>query len=194
MLVRAPYSSGKTSLAQLLQRQLKRSGQEAYIISLATANGESWSAFWFHRMRKSWAEIVASSEQVYIIIDEVQIAYREQCGVYQELWKTMKDLSNSNPRVRFICFGAYGSPAGMLPTPIEFHLTVPFAQLLYTEQEFTDLCERFQLQRFKIDLPSANYLFHITNGYPGIIGWILVKAHDFFKNRIGNFAFPQSCN
>jgi len=187
VLVRAPYSSGKTSLAQLLHRRLGKNNK-AYIISLSKANGESWNAYWLREIGIDWAEIATSRQLVYVIIDEVQVSYRSECGAH-DLWSIIKDLANSNPQVRFICFGAYGTPLGMLPTPIEFQFTISFGQqsagmpgMVYTQKEFVDLCTRFAQAGFAIDLKSANFLYYITNGYPGIIGWILLQAYNNFKN------------
>lgn len=187
MLVRAPYSSGKTSLAQLIHYSLK---PKAYIISLVGANGYSWEAFWKKEMRVDWETIAAIKVVVYIIIDEVQISYHKDSKVYS-LWDAIKTLANSNPLVKFICFGAYGTPAGMISTPIEFPVTITFTRsgdtpgMAYTNEDFAGLCAKFGSSAFTIDAKAANYLYYMTNGYPGIIGWILVQASTHFKNKRG---------
>jgi len=90
LLVCAPFASGKTSLAQLLQQYL-RAHKTAYVITLARADVSSWSDCWLQQTGTPWNTIIYSTEPMYVIIDEVQISYPETSKTYN-LWKDIKGL------------------------------------------------------------------------------------------------------
>lgn len=90
LLVRAPFASGKTSLAQLLQRYL-RAEHAAYVVSLADGDVPSWSECWFQQTGTPWKVIKSSAKLVYVIIDEVQDSYPET-SMTHGLWKDIKGL------------------------------------------------------------------------------------------------------
>ncbi len=90
LLVRAPFASGKTSLAQLLHKHL-RANKKAFVVTLATAGITSWTDCWAQQTRTQWSLIKSSTEPVYVIIDEVQESYHETSKTY-DLWRDIKGL------------------------------------------------------------------------------------------------------
>lgn len=86
--------------------------------------------------------------------------------------------------MRFICIGSYGDLKLASITPVEFPVVVALYPhkgnpgLAYTHQEFQDLLKEFVKKvSVKIDDRSANYMFYVTGGHPGVIGAILKIVH-----------------
>jgi hypothetical protein len=77
------------------------------------------------------------------------------------------------------------------PTRCNYPLTFPPAAivslrahngtpgLVYTTDEFGLLCKAFvEYCRIPIDDRSANYIFHMTDGHPGLSGFILRSVYE----------------
>lgn len=91
LLIRAPFASGKTSLAQLLHKHLRANKKNTFVVTLATAGITSWSDCWAQQTGTQWSLIKSSTEPMYVIIDEAQESYHEASKTY-ELWKDIKGL------------------------------------------------------------------------------------------------------
>lgn len=106
VLVRGPYCSGKTSIAQLLAHRLLRDNQTAYIVTLLYSG--NWETCWFTQTKVPWSTIMASSSPVFVIINEVQHSYAQDSPVH-DLWKSLKLSTQKAERnnVHYICIGAY---------------------------------------------------------------------------------------
>jgi len=187
LLVRGPFASGKTALAQLIHHHLCQDKKTAYIVTLAGDNIFSWTECWFKQTGVLW-EAISNSEPVYVIIDEVQVSYPPQSST-SGLWGEIKRLSGMNSAVYFICIGSYGGLQQGPSTPIDFPSFVSLNPhngtpgLAYTPEEFQVLCKLFPVHGgVEIDERSSNYIFHLTGGHPGIIGLILKHIHHHGKD------------
>lgn len=210
VLVRAPFASGKTSTAQLLYRYFKSNeenisteiGNKAFIVTAAGNKTEkSWADHWFLQTQASWNTVCSTSTEEgvrYIIIDEAQITYPKDNSMHEELWGNGADiklLKQRQANIRFIFIGSYGNPnaSGGSSTPTDFpnpvislfpsKLAKKEFGLAYTSDEFIALCEKFKRGRgFDINHEAQNYIFHMTRGHPGIVGYILMTIYQYAKD------------
>lgn len=95
LLVRAPFASGKTSLAQLLHYFLSQDKKNVHVVTLAEAD-VSWSECFLHQTGLQWSDITHTGP-VYVIIDEVQISYPQDSST-NGLWKSIKGLGKRRGR------------------------------------------------------------------------------------------------
>lgn len=188
LLVRGPFASGKTALAQLLQYHLREKGEIAYAIQIQDVKNREWESAWLKKAEVPWEAVTKSTRPVYVIIDEVQESYSPTTPI-NNLWAHVKS-ANSARIVRYICIGAYGDPE-QAPTPSTLELAPSITLhphngtpgLKYTSEEFRDLCKLFEAycQRLgrpiKIDETSANYIYHLTGEHPGFIGLTFRNIH-----------------
>eukprot|EP00026_Physarum_polycephalum_P004486 Phypoly_transcript_04507.p1 GENE.Phypoly_transcript_04507~~Phypoly_transcript_04507.p1 ORF type:complete len:621 (+),score=65.51 Phypoly_transcript_04507:209-2071(+) len=188
VLVRGPFGSGKTALAQLLHYHLREVHKHTYIVTLAGYSG-NWENVWAQQAPVRWTDIINSAKPVYVIIDEVQKSYPATSESHG-LWGYVKNTVGMSQQVRYFCIGSYGDPDQAV-TPVDFpeHAIVSLRShngtpgLVYNQQEYMDLLKLFHKSGgFEIDERSANYLLHWTGSHPGIIGFILKLLLEFASN------------
>lgn len=189
LLVRGPFGSGKTAVAQLLHYHLRHVNNTVYIITLSGYSG-SWEDCWFRQTGVEWDTVIHANAPVYVIIDEVQRSYPATSSTH-DLWGFIKNAVGMEQQVRYICIGSYGDPEQTV-TPHTFPLAAVVTLyphngtpgLAYTQEEFGVLCQLFKERGgFEIDERSANYIYHMTGGHPGITGWVLGSIHGFSKTH-----------
>ncbi len=183
LLVRAPFASGKTALAQLLHFHIRQTNTAVHLATVAGC-AVPWPQYWFEQTKVPWDAIVNSNKPVYVIIDEVQISYPET-HIANSLWGSIKRLIGEKKHlVRFLCIGSYGDPVN-ISTPVDpssyvsLHPYNGTPGMAYTREEFRDLITLFQdYSRVPIDDRSADFIFHMTDGHPGIVGFILRSVYE----------------
>lgn len=91
----------------------------------------------------------------------------------------------------FVSLRPHNGTPGIAYTPEEFQalckvvLSVPFLQLiLFANSKMQLFAAKMSGPQdpFEIDERSANYIFHMAGGHPGIIGFFLVKVSENIKN------------
>ncbi len=97
-----------------------RQKHTAYVIQLKNRKA-TWEEYWFGQTGVEWETIMHSNKPVYVIIDEVHIAYPKDSTLYG-LWAEVKEVLNAKRRqVRFVLIGSYGKPQLQpdgTPTPV----------------------------------------------------------------------------
>jgi hypothetical protein len=81
LLICAPFASGKTALAQVLEYHLRKNNT-VYIILLLGCD-VSWAQHWLKQTSMPWDAIMTCKQPVYVIIDEVQASYSKTSKAYQ---------------------------------------------------------------------------------------------------------------
>lgn len=191
LLVRGPFASGKTALAQLLDYHL-RDEHETFIITAAGC-GVPWPQYWKQQTQVDWDTVIDSDHRVYVIIDEVQTSYPTTSSAHT-LWGSVKRvIDEKKHQIRFIFLGSYGDPQPGESTPIRIppeaivslHQHNGTPGLAYSEDEYFQLCAAFQgYSGIPVDDRTANYLFHISGGHPGICGFTFGRVYQQYKNYI----------
>jgi hypothetical protein len=196
--VRGTPSSGKTTLARLLQAYYERQGEVVIFI-------EGWKEDIVDPMKylldrcemRGYKRIEPHSllnALVVFIIDEAQQTYRDSA-----LWLGLiKTQSGRGVGPRICLFSSFGSPANgpttfpvgsplvHLGVPQRVSITVseipesPQISLFYNREEFDDAVARICSNPTKLmplDMEARDYLLNITNGQPAGVNALLAYIH-----------------
>lgn len=203
ILVRAPPSSGKTSICQLLEKRLVTSpaspSRTVYVSGLWIRQSKDFMAFWEQNFAVGWDEWSWQAVTTYLIVDEAQCLYGEESSSgacnSDAFWGALKGIV-SRSKLHVALFSAYGyrqAPAGFA-TPISFDDVQCFSMpdLMIKFDEAVELAHIFLLnmKEGSIVLPSelpelARYLFLHTGGHIGLMRDALVHIVNRYRGKVG---------
>jgi hypothetical protein len=187
VLVRGTPSSGKTTLATLLQDYCKaRRDRVVYLPGWRKDDDGTFTlASKCEKAGYPGIQIhLFCNVDIIFILDEAQDSYGD-IG----LWSFIKSQNDRQRGPKFCLFSSYGSPSSGIVT--RSHFTPPFLHvtkrvsiirspvkdtpdicLFYNETEFEDVVKRFctdPTTRLSLDKAGRTYLFSITSGHPGAV-------------------------
>lgn len=193
VLVRGTPSSGKSTLARLLDDYYRRRNTRSVLIQAWPNNGgygEYTDVLIQHARVRGYTEITNTNIgkcDIVFIIDEAQMSYHDK-----SLWLGFIQSQNGRrdgPRICLFCFYGSptggpieGSPAGFIGPQKRVSLTVskvpfsPSISLFYNRAEFDDilhrLCADFR-RPISLDNAASDYIFELTSGHPGAVDAII---------------------
>jgi hypothetical protein len=178
ILIRSPPMAGKTSLAQLLEKQLLTDCPDMRIIRISLLWMEDDDPNWKFSDRFSWLmggtgwrQFVAECSYIetVLIVDEVQKIYRldsenaEPRHEGKEFWNTFKDIQQYS-RLYIVAFASYGYHGAydynpnsddimkISPFQLSEHNTWGLKEIRFTSEEYNDYVTNFS--RSKLNLLS----------------------------------------
>ncbi|PKC00883.1 hypothetical protein RhiirA5_427567 [Rhizophagus irregularis] len=196
VLLRSPPSSGKSTVGQTL-RDFFESLSDGVYINLAGMcgkdeiyNSNKFDNYWKKMIGRSWTEISECKEEIYVIIDEIQVIYGNGAPFF---WGSLKTIlsSESNTRdIHIVLLGVYHPNVETISTPLDLHYTLSLSVLLLTWEEFSQLVTKF-IQRhvtlgsmnFIIPDPVRRALYNLTAGHVGLCRFVLRVLRDQFREN-----------
>ncbi|PKC55118.1 hypothetical protein RhiirA1_446908 [Rhizophagus irregularis] len=196
VLLRSPPSSGKSTVGQTL-RDFFESLSDGVYINLAGMcgkdeiyNSNKFDNYWKKMIGRSWTEISECKEEIYVIIDEIQVIYGNGAPFF---WGSLKTIlsSESNTRdIHIVLLGVYHPNVEPISTPLDLHCTLSLNVLLLTWEEFSQLVTKF-IQRhvtlgsmnFIIPDPVRRALYNVTAGHVGLCRFVLRVLRDQFREN-----------
>lgn len=191
--VRGTPSSGKTTLAKLLEARYKEQRQAVIYVNAWHGVNDGTDHFVQLCCQKGYIvdrDSLATSDVV-IVFDEAQHSYADL-----DLWVGLiKTQSGANQGLRMCLFTSYGSPtAGRAEhprgtTPVHFgreqrvsltSLDLDHPHLFYTAEEFMDVVERLCMDPtcpMTLDDAATDYLFKVSNGHPAAVQALIRYVH-----------------
>lgn len=213
VLVRGTPTSGKTTLAKLLDEYYERHDVPSVLIRSWPKGGYNlYTDILIQRARRKGHTFVTENNidncNIVFIIDEAQMSYHDQ-NLWLEFIKSQISRLHG-PRVCLFC--SYGSPTGGATnfdagSPVGFigiqkriSLTVsniryaPSICLFYNRAEFDDVVRRLctDIRRpLPLDDGARDYIFDLTNGHPGAVEAVI----DILKRvgRVMHFCVCFQC-
>ncbi|GBC46001.2 P-loop containing nucleoside triphosphate hydrolase [Rhizophagus irregularis DAOM 181602=DAOM 197198] len=192
----SPPSSGKSTVGQTL-RDFFESLSDGVYINLAGMcgkdeiyNSNKFDNYWKKMIGRSWTEISECKEEIYVIIDEIQVIYGNGAPFF---WGSLKTIlsSESNTRdIHIVLLGVYHPNVETISTPLDLHYTLSLSVLLLTWEEFSQLVTKF-IQRhvtlgsmnFIIPDPVRRALYNLTAGHVGLCRFVLRVLRDQFREN-----------
>ena len=195
-LLRSPPSSGKTTLAQLLEGYLSNKGRRVVRISMLRLVGQErelehadyFNEFWKERVKTTWTECSDCEAQTDIIIDEAQVLYDKVPFFWARL-KSLMQADGRNPNLRVLLLSMYGDRCLLgIATPLDFPSTLGLDDLRLLRPEFDQVVNSFiDLQEpdlnFSIPLAARDAIFRATGGHAGLIRRTLKLLRDFYRDN-----------
>ncbi|CAB4476615.1 unnamed protein product [Rhizophagus irregularis] len=196
VFLRSPPSSGKSTVGQTL-RDFFESLSDGVYINLAGMcgkdeiyNSNKFDNYWKKMIGRSWTEISECKEEIYVIIDEIQVIYGNGAPFF---WGSLKTIlsSESNTRdIHIVLLGVYHPNVETISTPLDLHYTLSLSVLLLTWEEFSQLVTKF-IQRhvtlgsmnFIIPDPVRRALYNLTAGHVGLCRFVLRVLRDQFREN-----------
>ncbi|KYQ91845.1 hypothetical protein DLAC_07649 [Tieghemostelium lacteum] len=186
-LIRSPPFTGKTSFGQIFHEYLKKTKQKVYIrrvsvIWLEYDGVENFQNSWkmyTGRTFSDWFKF-AKSNDVYFILDEVQVLYDTSLAIYDLFWNKIK---SSFHRITILMLAGYGEKLGSQhSTPISLpHYEDP--QILFLKlSEYHELCKVYTKIHFPIPEHAISVIWAESGGHIGIIFETLYRIKQKFKN------------
>lgn len=207
LLLRAPPSSGKSSIITFTAELAQRLGtyQQIYSISLLNWKKDQVPLQDFIRSasNKTMFEHLDQHDQKHLImIDETQKMYEAD----EEMWNVIKSHMNTSTRqasnVRLLLVASYGeSPSingrAAAATPITFPNAIGFEFLQFTKPEWKEVITGYNLSdkgvRVPIRLTVEEALYRLTAGHAGLsIQCLDGIAGKFYNNSSTLLANPTS--
>lgn len=196
LLIWGGSSTGKTTLARLLEKHLEEQGKIAIYFSNMYLDKKydtprfDWQAFlWkFFSPRSTSANPAEGriEEEVYFIIDEAQCTWERSSSFWIKifipyLWET------SGPRFCFFGLGPPNKASSSAVTAVSSMeiwgqkslKSASLMSLYYSESEFDDVVEKYcSHAQTTIDLnrSARRYLYYLTNGHPKLVSSCLVLS------------------
>jgi len=198
ILVRAPFYSGKTSTAILLHSELQRI-PNASVLFISMNNGPytDWNSYWQSQTSSSWVKYEQEEHKDkfrFLIIDEAQRCYSEpNSGLWEFIKRIQRDANSKDSVILFSAYGAKAQIGEVMMTPFAFppenvmslERNGQLPGLLLTDEEMKEIISSFEnINNFKLDRKIKNYLFHISNGFVGIVKFSLERIPIEFGNRL----------
>lgn len=193
VLLRSPPSSGKSTLGQTL-RDFFESQSDSVYISLAGISGKEeildsnkFDVYWEDQVGRSWTTISKCKEEIYIIIDEVQVIYGDGAPFFWGSLKLMLSSESNSQNTHIVLLGAYHPNIESISTPLDIRYTLSLNVLLLSRNEFSQLVTNY-IQRhatlgspnFIIPIPVQDALFNLTAGHVGLCRYILTTLRGQF--------------
>jgi hypothetical protein len=201
VLVRGTPSSGKTTLAILLQDYYKARRDRVVYLPGWRKDDDGTFTLTSKCEKAGYPEIQLNhfcNDDIIFILDEVQDSYGD-IG----LWSFIKSQNDRQRGPKICLFSSYGSPSSGIVT--RSHFTPPFLNvtkrvsiirssvketpdicLFYNETEFEDVVKRYCTEattRLSLDKAARTYLFSITSGHPGAVFSMLSYIFKVFTSR-----------
>lgn len=209
LLIWGGSSTGKTTLARLLEKHLEEQGKIAIYFSNMYLDKKydtprfDWQAFlWkFFSPRSTSANPAEGriEEEVYFIIDEAQCTWERSSSFWIKifipyLWET------SGPRFCFFGLGPPNKASSSAVTAVSSMeiwgqkslKSASLMSLYYSESEFDDVVEKYcSHAQTTIDLnrSARRYLYYLTNGHPKLVSSCLVLVDEISREDANQ---PQS--
>ncbi|GAM40975.1 hypothetical protein TCE0_041f13738 [Talaromyces pinophilus] len=209
LLIWGGSSTGKTTLARLLEKHLEEHGKIGIYISNMYLDEKydtprfDWQAFlWKFFSPRSPSTSLAErriEEEVYFIIDEAQCTWERSSSFWTKffipyLWETSG--------LRF-CFFGLGPPNKASSSAVTAVSSMEMwgqkslkststMSLYYSESEFDDVVEKYcSHAQTAIDLnrSARRYLYYLTNGHPKLVSFCLVLVDEISREDVNQ---PQS--
>ncbi len=199
LIVKAPYFSGKTSLAQLMDRHFKSLIEVCYITMGTAPLDYTWNVFFKSKSKEDWMVWVNRANMKVLLLDEAQVTYAVAKHATTELWNVVKfGFQGQHPNVAILMFAGYGpGTLDTIGTPFQMpdaHIisltprpsldpTKAIPGLLLTQPEFDEMMTKLAQLNFKLDDPTKTYLQHITGGHVGLLKRTLELLEEEFVNQ-----------
>ena len=190
--IRGTPTSGKTTLAFLLQEYYHSRGKRAFYRSSWKPLDEStlWQSF-----TKHFGCPDEELEGTVFLLNEAQRSYDDEI-----FWnRVVKSAHDQAKNIKICLFSSYGSPSTGLPqnpklmTPVlipprqrvsitpTFETGAPKFGLFYDLHEFDDVVTRLstnQPERFTFEKQAKDYIFKMTNGHPGAVKAVVLYVFE----------------
>ncbi|OZJ01693.1 hypothetical protein BZG36_05369 [Bifiguratus adelaidae] len=211
LIVQAPPMTGKTSLALLTERHLRKTHDENDLRIVRISGAWLDQSLGFDALfRKvmgntSWSEFVEESLiiKTVFILDEAQAFYSSDGTLAgcrrggQIFWENVKQIQQGDllTVIAFAAYGygvAYGHPNTRLVSPFKlmYENVWTLENLRYTQPEYDEYFAKFFAADFSICAPmedlalAKKYLWSLTLGHPGMIAFIFRSVRERFSTRL----------
>ncbi|GBC49492.1 uncharacterized protein OCT59_015739 [Rhizophagus irregularis] len=193
VLLRSPPSSGKSTVGQTL-RDFFKSLSDGVYINLAGMcgkdeiyNSNKFDNYWKKMIGRSWTEISECKEEIYVIIDEIQVIYGNGAPFFWGSLKTILSSESNTRNIYIVLLGVYHPNVETISIPLDLQYTLSLSVLLLTWEEFSQLVTKF-IQRhvtlgsmnFIIPDPVQRALYNLTAGHVGLCRFVLRVLRDQF--------------
>lgn len=167
--LRAPPYTGKTSIGQLIEQQLKEIYQDSYIRRISWISDIDFDKLWKLNTGAPFFDWIRISKfkDVFLIMDECQSIFEGDWG--KMVWPSIKSAEGT---IHFVIIASYGESnvKTILSTPVDLSSSkkseLDINSLLFDREEFEEMVTTYSEE---FPLTAKDWIFENTGGHVGLI-------------------------